>query len=126
MLVDTTPGTALKAKLFRGLADSSRLALLDLLRSRPCTVGALVEATGLTQSNVSNHLSCLRDCGLVTSAQQGRYVLYQLSDERVEMLLSLADEVLHKVARGVTACANYPEEHPQIAVKGADDEPYHT
>ena len=124
MLID--PVTALKAKLFRGFADSSRLALLDLLRAGPHTVSALVEATGLTQSNVSNHLSCLRDCGLVTSAQQGRYVLYQLSDEHVEMLLSLADEVLHEVARGVSACANYTEEHPQIAVKGADDEPCHT
>lgn len=124
MFIDTAPGTALKAKLFRGLADSSRLALLDLLRSGPRTVGALVEATGLTQSNVSNHLGCLRDCGLVTSAQQGRYVLYQLSDERVEMLLALADEVLREVARGVEACANYTEAHPPFAVKGADDEPY--
>jgi ArsR family transcriptional regulator, cadmium/lead-responsive transcriptional repressor len=124
MLIDTAPGTALKAKLFRGLADSSRLSLLDLLRSGPRTVGALVEATGLTQSNVSNHLGCLRDCGLVTSAQQGRYVLYQLSDERVEMLLALADEVLREVARGVEACANYIEAPPPLAVKGADDEPY--
>ena len=126
MLIDTAPGTALKAKLFRGFADSSRLALLDLLRSGPRTVGALVEATGLTQSNVSNHLGCLRDCGLVTSAQQGRYVLYQLSDERVEMLLSLADEVLREVARGVDACTNYTEDHPPFAVKGADDESCHT
>ena len=126
MLVDTTPGTALKAKLFRGFADSSRLAILDLLRTGPRTVGALVEATGLTQSNVSNHLSCLRDCGLVISTQQGRYVLYQLSDERVEMLLSLADEVLHEVARGVSACTNYTEGYPQMVVKGTEDESCHS
>ncbi len=126
MLVDTTPGTSLKAKLFRGFADSSRLALLDLLRTGPRTVGALVEATGLMQSNVSNHLSCLRDCGLVTSTQQGRFVLYQLSDERVKMLLSLADEVLRDVARGVDACTNYTEEHPPFAVKGAEDESCHS
>jgi DNA-binding transcriptional ArsR family regulator len=66
-----------------------------------------VEATGLSQSNVSNHLSCLRDCGLVVSTQQGRYVTYQLSDGRVNDLLQLADELLSEVARGVYACTRY-------------------
>ena len=65
-------------------ADPSRLAILDALRAGSCTVSALVETTGLSQSNVSNHLSCLRDCGLVVSTQQGRYVIYELSDARVE------------------------------------------
>ena len=58
--------TRLKAKLFRGFSDPSRLAILDVLRSRAMTVSEIVEATGLSQSNTSNHLGCLRDCGLVT------------------------------------------------------------
>lgn len=52
--------TSLKAKLFRGFSDSSRLAILEVLRSGSRTVGEIVEATGLTQSNASNHLGCLR------------------------------------------------------------------
>ncbi len=97
----------LKAKLFRGFADSSRLAILEALRVGPFTVGEVVEATGLTQSNVSNHLGCLRDCGLVTSEQQGRFVRYELSDERVVALLGLAEELLADVAKGVYECTRY-------------------
>ena len=107
MLQTLTPTTTLQAKLFRGLADPSRLAILQSLRAGPLTVGEVVSATGLSQSNVSNHLACLRDCGLVTSRPAGRYAYYQLSDARVDGLLALAGEVLADVARGVDACPRY-------------------
>lgn len=71
------------------------------------TVGVLVEATGLSQSNTSNHLSCLHECGLVMREQHGRYVRYQLSDPRVAALLSLADELLADVAKGIYECTRY-------------------
>jgi ArsR family transcriptional regulator, cadmium/lead-responsive transcriptional repressor len=99
--------TALKAKLFRGFSDPSRLAILEVLRDGPRTVGAIVAATGLSQPNVSNHLSCLRDCDLVITEQQGRYVHYQLADERVSQFLNLADELLAGVAHGVYQCTRY-------------------
>lgn len=99
--------TALKAKLFRGFSDMSRLSILEVLRKGPLSVGAIVEKTGLSQSNVSNHLRCLSDCDLVVSAPQGRYTLYQLSDQRVAMLLALAEELLHDAARGVYECTRY-------------------
>ncbi len=110
LLTRTVDAASLKAKLFRGFADGSRLSILEALRSGPATVSALVEATGLSQSNVSNHLSCLRDCGLVLSTQQGRYVSYELSDGRVDALLQLADELLAEVARCVYACTRYEVE----------------
>ena len=47
--------TNLRAKLFRGFADPSRLSILDVLRSGPRTVTEVIEATGLNQSNVSNN-----------------------------------------------------------------------
>ncbi len=97
----------LQAKLFRGFSDPSRLAILDALRDGPLTVSEIVQATSLTQSNVSNHLGCLRDCGLVTAKSEGRFAYYQLSDARVEQLLRLADELLADVARGVYECTRY-------------------
>jgi DNA-binding transcriptional ArsR family regulator len=97
----------LAARLFRGFADPSRLSILEALRAGPSTVSEIVAATGLNQPNVSNHLSCLRDCGLVVSEQEGRFVHYQLSDPRVARLLSLADELLADVARGVYECTRY-------------------
>jgi DNA-binding transcriptional ArsR family regulator len=107
MLTHVPQATALKAKLFRGFSDMSRLAILETLREGPLTVSALVEKTGLSQSNVSNHLRCLSDCDLVVSTPQGRYTLYQLSDTRVAALLELADELLSDVARGVYECTRY-------------------
>ena len=108
MLLDVNPQTlALKAKLFRGFADPSRLAILEALRPGPRTTGEIVEATGLSQSNASNHLACLHECGLVDREQRGRFVHYRLSDERVVVLLGTADALLSDVARGVYECTRY-------------------
>ncbi len=100
-------GVALMAKLFRGLADPSRLSILEALRSGPRTVTEIVTATRLGQPNVSNHLACLRDCGLVAAEQHGRFTRYRLSDRRVATLLRLADELLADVAKGVYECTRY-------------------
>jgi DNA-binding transcriptional ArsR family regulator len=105
MLLTANPTSiALQAKLFRGFADPSRLSIMETLRAGEMTVTEIVEATSLSQSNISNHLACLRDCGLVTAEQDGRYVRYRLSDPRVEQLLALADELLGEVAKGVYEC----------------------
>jgi DNA-binding transcriptional ArsR family regulator len=109
----TPNATAIKAKLFRGFADLSRLLILEALRDGPLTVGTIVEKTGLSRTNVSNHLRCLSDCDLVISAPQGRYTFYQLSDPRVATLLGLADELLADVARGVYECTRYEQKEEE-------------
>ena len=108
MLINAkTQSIELQAKLYRGFSDPSRLSILEALRSGPLTVGEIVEATGLSQSNASNHLGCLRDCGLVVSEQHWRHVTYHLSDDRVGDLLQLAESLLSDVARGVYECTRY-------------------
>lgn len=107
LLTADKTGLALKAKLFRGFSDSSRLNILEALRNGPLTVSEIIAATGLSQSNVSNHLGCLRDCGLVVAEQEGRYVTYHLSDDRVGELLALAESLLADVARGMYECTRY-------------------
>lgn len=97
----------LKAKLFRGFSDPSRLMILETLRQGPMTVTDIVNATHLSQPNVSNHLGCLRDCGLVDMAQQGRFVYYRLNGEQVGELLQLADQLLAAFAQGIYACTRY-------------------
>lgn len=100
-------GFDLTARLFRGFADPSRLALLAQLRTQERCVSELVVGTGLTQSNVSSHLACLRDCGLVASRQEGRFVYYRLADPGVEALLATAEGVLARHAGEIAACVNY-------------------
>lgn len=121
MIVANPQAVTLKAKLFYGFSDMSRLSILEALREKPLNVGEIVERTGLSQSNVSNHLSCLRDCGLVVREQQGRYAVYQLSDPRVGALLEMADELLADVAKGVYECTRY--ELPEVSGESEENNP---
>jgi len=75
----------------------------------------VVQETGLSQPNVSNHLACLLDCGLVSREQRGRYAFYQLSDERVAQLLGIAEAVLADAARGLFECSRF-----QLPERGLD------
>ena len=97
----------LAAKLFRGLADPSRLSLLDALRNGEKTVSQLVEATGLSQPNTSTHLACLRECGLVLSRQEGRFAFYRIADPRTERLLADAEAILRAVGDRIYDCTRY-------------------
>ncbi len=97
------------AKLFRGFADPSRLSILTVLCTGSRNVGEIVELTGLSQPNVSNHLRCLSGCGLVDNERNGRHICYRLSDPRVARLLRLAEELLVHVAAGVYTCPGYGE-----------------
>jgi ArsR family transcriptional regulator, cadmium/lead-responsive transcriptional repressor len=114
MALATSPAE-LKARLFHGFSDPSRLAILDALRAGPTSVGEIVNKTRLSQPNVSNHLACLLDCGLVAREQRGRYVYYQLRDERVAQLLGIAEAVLADAARGLYECSRF-----QLPERGED------
>jgi DNA-binding transcriptional ArsR family regulator len=97
----------LRAKFFRGLADPSRLFILDALRTEPLTVGAVAERTGLSQPNTSNHLACLLECGLVDRERHGKCMVYSLADARVAELLVLADALLANHHEQLAACTRY-------------------
>ena len=113
---------ALKAKLYRGFADPSRLSILETLQEGPLSVNTIVERTGLSRTNVSNHLRCLSDCDLVTSQSQGRYTFYQLSHPKIADLFRVTEDIVRDIARGMYECTNYTEEHPTFEAKGVDDE----
>ena len=99
----------LRAKLFRGLGDPSRLAILDALVAGERSVQEIVAHTGLGQPNVSNHLRCLLHCGLVSHRSEGRFVRYRLADRRVAELIRAADRLLASTATGLGDCERYTE-----------------
>lgn len=103
----TEESIQLKAKLFRGFSDPSRLGIIEALRDGKKSVSELVESTGLSQPNVSNHLRCLADCDLVISEREGRYIFYQLSDKRINTILNESEQLLSEVAKGVYECTRY-------------------
>ncbi|MER5618841.1 metalloregulator ArsR/SmtB family transcription factor [Streptomyces sp. NPDC002215] len=67
----------------RALADPIRCRLLLVLREAPGYPSDLAEALGISRTRLSNHLACLRDCGLVVAAPEGRRTRYELADERL-------------------------------------------
>jgi ArsR family transcriptional regulator, cadmium/lead-responsive transcriptional repressor len=98
--------TALRLTLFRGLSDQSRLLILEQLARGEQRVSDVVEATGLSQPNVSAHLACLWDCGLVARERRGREVHYRLI-AGMNRLFSATDAVLAKAGETVGACPRY-------------------
>jgi len=98
--------TELRATLFHGFSDRSRLAILEQLAGGERRVSDIVAPTGFTQPNVSGHLACLWDCGLVAREKRGREVYYRLV-EGVGELLGAADLVLEQAGETVGACPRY-------------------
>jgi DNA-binding transcriptional ArsR family regulator len=80
------------AQLFKVLGHESRLQLLVLLNAAPHTVGALEDATGMSQPLVSQHLRLLRQSGLVTAERSGREVRYHVADRHVAHVVADALE----------------------------------
>jgi DNA-binding transcriptional ArsR family regulator len=99
----------LKAKFFRGFADPTRLAILECLRNGEKTVTEIVQETGQSQSNVSNHLGCLLECGLLKNRREGKNIYYCIRNAKVEKLLENSDIVLSEVYREIFECAHYEE-----------------
>jgi DNA-binding transcriptional ArsR family regulator len=100
-------GRQLRAKLFRGLGDVSRLRVLEALRDGSLSAGEIVTRTGLSQPNASMHLACLAECGLVTWERRGKFVHYELADSRVVKLLDQAEDLLLHVGPLIEACPRY-------------------
>ena len=84
----------LMSERFQALGAPSRLALLSSLMERERTVHELVEATGLTQTNVSRHLAVLRQAGLVARKARGNEALYSIGDPSIEALCHLVCDSL--------------------------------
>jgi DNA-binding transcriptional ArsR family regulator len=67
----------------RALADPIRCRILLALREAPAYPADLADALDVSRTRLSNHLACLRDCGLVVTVPDGRRTRYELADERL-------------------------------------------
>ena len=95
------------AALFRSLGDPARLMIVRRLAAGPARVTDLVAALGLAQSTVSEHLACLRDCGLVTSQPAGRASVFTLAQPALADMLITAETVLAATGNAVALCPTW-------------------
>jgi len=95
------------AALFRSLGDPARLAIVRRLAGGTARVTDLTGELGLAQSTVSQHLACLRDCGLVSVRAAGRASVYSLAQPALLEVLAAAEEVLDATGNAVALCPVY-------------------
>lgn len=98
----------LAAKVFRGFADPTRLGILEALAEEgELRVTDLVELLGGSQGNISGHVACLKDCGLVADRPEGRQVFYSISDPVIVEAVRSAEPVLALTGEQIRLCPNY-------------------
>ncbi|MEE1649843.1 metalloregulator ArsR/SmtB family transcription factor [Brachybacterium sp. J144] len=82
-------------RLGRALADPTRSRIILALLDGSAYPAELARDLELTRSNVSNHLACLRDCGIVVAEPEGRRTRYEIADSHLaQALTALVDATL--------------------------------
>jgi DNA-binding transcriptional ArsR family regulator len=84
------------ASMLRVLSHEARLSVLCDLLGGERTAGALVEASGLSQSALSQHLAKLRKERLVATRRDAQMIFYRLADPKVERLIGMLHELYCK------------------------------
>ena len=101
--METLTRASVLATLGSALSDPTRTQILLALAAEAGYPSDLAERIGVSRQSLSNHLACLRGCGLVVAAPEGRRVRYELADPRLgSALTGLLDVVL---AAGGDHCA---------------------
>jgi DNA-binding transcriptional ArsR family regulator len=102
--VQTATHGQVLARFGHALSDPTRASLLLALRDAPGYPAELANLIGVTRQNLSNHLACLRGCGLVVAIPEGRRTRYELADTRLRH--ALGDLLGLVLAVDPAACAD--------------------
>jgi ArsR family transcriptional regulator, cadmium/lead-responsive transcriptional repressor len=86
--VETATHGEVLARFGAALSDPTRARVMLALREAPAYPADLAELLGVTRQCLSNHLTCLRGCGLVVAVPEGRRVRYELADDRLRHALT--------------------------------------
>ena len=82
------------------MADGVRRQILARLVDGSAYPAELADEMGESRANISNHLACLRGCGLVRATREGRQVRYDLADRKLARALQLLGEISLDVEPG--------------------------
>jgi len=82
------------AEMCKVFSNHIRLEILNLLRDKEMSVTELIEKTKLSQANISQHLSIMKNKGIVTSNRRGKNIYYQLTNLKIVKAFDIIKEVL--------------------------------
>lgn len=99
------PDSELIARIFRALADSTRLQIVELLLKEPgLHQMELVRRLGATQARISEHMACLLWCGFVERSTEGRRTHYRVIDPTVPRLIADARGFMDRNDAKIASC----------------------
>lgn len=78
-----------KSEIFQGLANPTRIAIVELLREGELSAGTLIEKLRIEQANASQHLAVLRAKKIVLSRKVGNQVYYSIRDHALIEVLDI-------------------------------------
>ena len=106
-------------RLGRAMADPTRSRILMTLLDGPSYPAVLARDLDLTRSNVSNHLTCLRDCGIIVAEPEGRKTRYEIADPHLAAALDALVNATLAVDENAQ-CIDPECSVPGCGVKGGD------
>lgn len=102
-----TEDLEIASALFHGLAEPKRIQILQRLLDGEARVVDLVGELGGSQSNISAHLACLKDCGMVVDRPEGRQSFYSIAHPELVDLLRAAEKLLEINGHQIEVCPKY-------------------
>ena len=97
----------IKMKFLHGFSNKTRIQILDSIKEEEKTVSQIVDDLNGNQSNISQHLTCLKGCGLIVGRQDGKYVYYRVRNQLIRDLLTMFDVVLEDIENNIACCENH-------------------
>ncbi|MER2006142.1 MAG: metalloregulator ArsR/SmtB family transcription factor [Psychrobacillus sp.] len=96
-----------KVKLVHGFSNKTRLQILESIKDKEKTVSEIVEEINGSQSNISQHLACLKGCGIIVGRNEGKYIYYSLRNQHIRDLLTMFDVVLKDIEKDMASCERH-------------------
>ncbi|TYQ13074.1 UNVERIFIED_CONTAM: ArsR family transcriptional regulator [Acetivibrio alkalicellulosi] len=87
-------GNQLVGKVFKVLSSPTRIHILRLLKDGPLCVCKIIEALGTEQSNTSQHLSSLKNVGLIQSRKEGLKVIYSIKYSEIFETIDIIEKII--------------------------------
>ncbi|WP_370452516.1 ArsR/SmtB family transcription factor [Lysinibacillus sp. SGAir0095] len=94
----------MKMKLIHGFSNKTRMQILECIKAEEKTVSQIIDETKGSQSNISQHLACLKGCGIIVGRNEGKYMYYSLRNQNIRDLLEMFDVVLEDVEKTIACC----------------------
>jgi DNA-binding transcriptional ArsR family regulator len=107
------------ARFGHALSDLTRTRVLLALRDGPAYPADLADLAGVSRQTMSNHLACLRGCGLVVATPDGRRTRYELTDAKIAHALQDLLDLVLIVDPDCSGSPAQPEKTPAGRAAGA-------